>query len=201
MTMANQGEFEALRLDLDGDWTVAQMAHLLASVDRLYEIPVRAYGDGELGSLGGTLRYVDAFNMSGEPLFIREELRLRLLRVRHESPGFVDLLGLGKVLEQVRLFTEKLIDLREQRRRESLEREYLEAQIEQVKTENLRQTMRALSEAKELELRNSEIRHLILDVDRQQEHLARLIEEEKITAIGAPPEDMAGSEPAGELTH
>ena len=192
-------DFEGLRFEIGGSWSVIELAQLLGSVDRLYEVPARAYGEGELEPWPEGLRYIDRLGYMGDPVFIHDELRLRLLRIRHESPGFVDITGIGKAIEQVRLFAEKLIDLRKQREREGLENEYLAAQIQQVKTENLRSFAQALREARELGLNDREIRHLVVDLDSHQERLAGFIEEGKVTEVDTPPEGMAGLEPEGEL--
>lgn len=193
-------DFEALRFEIGGSWSVMEMAQLLGTVDRLYEVPARTHWEGELKPPPEGLMYLDRLGYMSDPRFLDDELRLRLLRIRHESPGFVDIAGIGKVIEQVRLFAEKLIDLRKQREREGLENEYLAAQIQQVKTENLRSFTQALREAGELGLREREIRHLVLDLDHHQERLAGFIEEGKVTDVDTPPDGLAGLEPPAAAT-
>lgn len=200
MAAQEQQEFETLRLEIAGSWAVVDMAQFLATLERFYDIPARAHAGAELPSYPQSVVLSDPMRYMGDPWLLGEEWRLRLLRIRHESPGFVDLIGIGKVVKELRLFTEKLIDLKQERRRQGLEDAYLIEQTQQLKVENLRATMQLLSEADQLGLNEREIRHLALDVDKVQDRLAGFIEEEKVTGAGPAPEGAEAAAASEELS-
>jgi hypothetical protein len=124
------------------------------------------------------------------------ESQFEVLRIRYESPGFVDLAGVGKVVEQVRLFLEKLIDLKATRRREALEGQMLEEDIVAKKIENARNFVRFRTEALQAGISEDEIRFLTYEVDAVQERLLRQVDRGQITAISPVQRDDGSADEA-----
>jgi hypothetical protein len=62
---------------------------------------------------------------------------LRVVRIQYGSPGELDLLGIGKAAEQVRLFVEHIIDLLVDRRKRA-------AQVRGLEEENVGNGSRTL---------------------------------------------------------
>jgi hypothetical protein len=116
-----------------------------------------------------------------------DDEKLTVLRLQYGSPGFVDLLGVGKVVEQVRLFVEKLIDLRVTKRGRFLENEARVLDLRAKKIENARNFVRLAGEAREQGLSELEIKYLVELTEGAEERLLRQIAPGKITAIGPVP--------------
>jgi hypothetical protein len=155
---------------------------------RLYEIRARLDRDPE------SLRYGRGFGLppwwpelSWRSWPSERELALDVFAAQYESPGWVDLVGIGKVIEQIRLFGEKLIDLRATRRREELENQDLAVDIQAKKIENARNFLRLTGEARALGWSDDEIRYLMLEIDSAQERLAGLIERGQVTGVESRP--------------
>lgn len=191
-------DWQGFRIEIAGKWGAAEMARFLSDLAFLYNVR-RALDGGEEsrpGLLKEFLWWVRRGRYEGLPRRLdlpwrlpwgwelREE-GLELVRIQHGSPGFVDLAGVGKVVEQLRLFVEKLIDLKAQRRREELENEKLREEIRAQKIANaekfIEQARRAGVPEEEL------LRYLIYEVDDVQDRLHRQIEDGKVTNVTALP--------------
>ena len=135
----------------------------------------------------------DPWPLSRRWLLTRPDEQLTVLRVQYGSPGFVDLLGVGKIVEQLRLFVEKLIDLRATRLRGGLENEAMRQEIKGKMIENARDFVRLAKEARDLGLSEFEIKYLAELTEGAQERLFRQIAQGNVTAIGPVP-------PSGEST-
>jgi hypothetical protein len=184
-------DFEALRIEIGGVWSAAEMASLLADLDRLYAIRMGLDTGPEIRRYWGEL-------LPPRPWWprppwpwifeVEERGRLDVLRIRYGSDGSLDITGAGKVLEQLRLFIEKLMDIRTTRRRQRLEDAKLEEEIRAQKIENARNMTRLVGEAREVGLGDDDLRYLLYEVDSIQERLDRQIERGKITGIGPAPD-------------
>jgi hypothetical protein len=91
---------------------------------------------------------------------------LQIERIQYASPGLVDVAGIGKVVEQLRLFLEKLIDLKAKRKREDLENEALEEDIKAKRMENARSFIRLVGESRELNLGEEDVDALLCPASR-----------------------------------
>jgi|HubBroStandDraft_4_1064222.scaffolds.fasta_scaffold10149_3 hypothetical protein len=176
-------DFLALRVEIAGTWSALDMATMLGDFARLYWI--RTALDVEPRALRYRRRFLGPF----DPWWL-EQTRgwlpregagaLDVLRIRHESPGFVDLAGIGKVVEQLRLFVQYLIDLPGERETKRIENEG-------KKIENAQKLVQLSVEAREAGLTDDDLRYLLYEVDDTQARLLRLIERGSITAVGPAP--------------
>lgn len=139
-----------------------------------------------LSSLRRPDRY-DPWPFSRRWSLTRPDEQLTVLRVQYGSPGFVDLLGIGKIVEQLRLFVEKLIDLRATRLRRGLENEAMRQEIKGKMIENARDFVRLAEEARDLGLSDYEIKYLVELTEGAQERLFRQIAQGNVAAIGPVP--------------
>jgi hypothetical protein len=123
----------ALRLRISETWTADEMASFLADLSHLYDIrrfldmPPEQRTELSLGG-GWSTWWVD----SGLWPPLSERLLgppLALKRIRHGSPGFVDVAGIGKAMEQLRLFLEFMFQRPEMKRRRKLEDQALAQDI------------------------------------------------------------------------
>ncbi len=126
------------------------------------------------------------------------ELGLDVLRIQYGLPGFIDLVGVGKVVEHVRLFIENLIDLRARRQRERLENEGLAQDIGAKKIENARNLIRLTGEARDVGPSDDDLRYLLYEIDGAQERLLRQIERGNVTSVGPAPPPEAGPDRHGD---
>ena len=80
--------------------------------------------------------------LNGEPLVLSgEDATLSVTRVAFGSPGFTDFVGVGKIIEEIRIFIQFLVDrvdrrnlikLEEEERRAQLERDKVRLRMEQI---------------------------------------------------------------------
>lgn len=194
-------DYQAVRIQLDLAWSADDLAELLADLAGLYEMRVRLEWDPE------SLEYWSARLLRGPsssraaPWRNRDDStwRLDIGRVHYGSPGFVDLVGVGKVVEQIRLFVEKLIDLRAARLRQGLENEKLKAEIEAQKIENARNFVRLALAGRPFGLSDEQIRALVYDVDGVQERIIRRIGDGQVTGVEQAP--LPGEEGVEQESH
>ena len=190
-------EDEAIRIEIEGEWSVYELGVFLGDLALLFVIRFaldlgrRGVSDF-LSSLRRPDRY-DPWPFSRRWSLTRPDEQLTVLRVQYGSPGFVDLLGIGKIVEQLRLFVEKLIDLRATRLRRGLENEAMRQEIKGKMIENARDFVRLAEEARDLGLSDYEIKYLVELTEGAQERLFRQIAQGNVAAIGPVP-------PSGEST-
>jgi hypothetical protein len=103
-----------LHLDIDGQWSAGEFAGVLLDLQELYafsylvsriwekahsnEFPTAA----PLGSLQTIPKIL--ISKSRYSFVDPQELELRLVRVKYGSKGFTDLLGVGKIIETLKVF-------------------------------------------------------------------------------------------------
>jgi hypothetical protein len=164
------------------------MASLLADLSHLYDIrrfldmppELRAELRAELRYGGGwppwwpdsIQRFSVAEALDGPPL--------ALIRLRHGSPGFVDLAGIGKAMEQLRLLVEFLVQRKDMKSRRALENQSLAEDIIAKQIENAQRFIAAGRDASEAGLSEAEFRQLLTDVDARQRQILRMVESGQI---------------------
>jgi hypothetical protein len=132
---------------------------------------------------GGLPPTLDEAQLSRLWRLFEPEERLEVRSVRYASPGSADLAGLGAVVGHIKDFVFKLIDRRDSRRQRELGDERAALENERIRLENAR-TFVAL--ARDLGYADTDVRLLVAYVDRKQEPLVRLIEQQKIRGVSAP---------------
>lgn len=187
---------DVLRVDLGGQWLVDEFAAMLSDFQRLYEI--RAALDSDVASRlrWGVLQRdrrtdVPPWLAIGVPLVTYSPWRLTLSQVEYASPGFVDLLGAGKIIEQIRIFAQYLLDRPDERKRAALERETMRLQNAQL-------FLNLERDALEIGLQPGTVRSLLLEVSDTEDRLSGSIEAGRITGFGAPPPQIALPAPQPE---
>ena len=109
---------------------------------------------------------------------------LRVLKIQYGSPGAGDLLGLGKIVEQVKDAIFKWVDRKDTKEQRALENDEQGLRNDGLRIKNAREFV-ALN--KDLGLTEEQIRPLvaplIAEVTSRQETAWRLIEEGKITSV------------------
>lgn len=91
-----------LSLKIEGEWTARNLANVLNDLDRFAHF----VETGVVEDNGFKLQFTGSgFHLGDLP---REDY-LRVVRLEYNSPGEIDLLGIGKVVEQIRLFLQFLI--------------------------------------------------------------------------------------------
>ncbi|MBT8477047.1 MAG: hypothetical protein KJO78_16415 [Alphaproteobacteria bacterium] len=134
------------RLKIDGVWTAAEFGRLFQSIDELSEW----LGDSVLLDSSGSVLQDE----NGNPLLDSSGYSsFEVKRVVFGSPGFADLAGIGKLVEQVRLFLQFLIERCDRRNDRVLDSKERELEINRKKLELLRE----LGELVETNPRFSEI--------------------------------------------
>ncbi|MCE8420154.1 hypothetical protein LZ190_15840 [Rhodovulum sulfidophilum] len=123
-----------LSLGIDGQWTARSLAAVLDSLEAMS-------GYLETGTLQQLNR--DRYHATGRALSIvfsvEDHLppQLQIKRMSYASPGCIDFVGLGKALEQIRLFLEFLIEHCASRNDRELDREERKIQLAQKRLELL----------------------------------------------------------------
>jgi hypothetical protein len=106
-----------LTVGIDGRWTALELGAVLQSL----EVLARFLETGEVEEQSPT-----RFRVEGSTIIQEEapplEGRLSLLRFEYASPGSFDLLGVAKVVEQIRLLVQYVIDFWSQRNDRELSR-------------------------------------------------------------------------------
>lgn len=115
-------------------------------------------------------------------LFEREE-RLEVRRINYASPGFSDLAGIGSVIGHLKDFILKLLERHDSRRQRELSEERAALENDRIRIENARNFV-AL--ARDLGYSETDVRMLMAYVDRKQEPLVRLVEQQKLRGVSKP---------------
>jgi hypothetical protein len=186
-----------VRIEIDGRWSALDMAEFLTDLSLLYDIRAGlTLGDRrfqkELHWWVREWRYGPRRRRPRSepwpwPPFRPHAEPLQIERIRYASPGLVDVAGVGKVIEELRHFLEKLIDLRAKRKREGLENEVIEEEIKAKRIENARNFIRLVGEARTLDVGEDDVDALLDTINHVEIRLMNAIERGKITAIGAAP--------------
>jgi hypothetical protein len=174
-----------IRIEIEGEWAAHEISALLGDISRLYDIrralDLPAMKLREPGVLLPCARnwpsdiQSPAAELPGPPLAV--------VRINDASPGRVDLAGLGKALEQVRLFLKYLIDLSIQRRWWQLEVEDLGQDVIAKRIENAQRLLRLREQARELDLSAEQRRALLIDVDDRQQRILDAIRAGRVTGV------------------
>ena len=187
-----------LRIEIQGEWAAHQISALLGDISRLYDIR-RALDlpAMKLREPGVLVRYERI-----RPCDIQPPAgglpgpALAVVRINDASPGRVDLAGVGKALEQVRLFLQCLIDLTIQRRWWRLEVEDLRQDVIARRIENAQRMIRLGDQARELDLSAEETRALLMEVDDRQQRILDAIGEGRVTGVRQLPRPEPPDQPA-----
>lgn len=200
-------EQDALRLEIVGRWSAADMGALCTSVSELYnmrfllELMLEEIVD--LDAPMYTRRrslllrrypadlwrplYLPALwdeKLVGKPLedMLEIEERLDVKRIQYASPGSVDLVGIGAIVGHLKDLVMGLVQRRDMRKQRELADERAALENERLRIENLRQY---IGIARDIGYTEAEVRQLMLSVDRKQEPLLRLLNDGKLLGVGA----------------
>lgn len=132
---------------------------------------------------GGLPPALDEGRLSRLRRLFEPEERLQVRRINYASPGFSDLAGIGAVIGHVKEFILKLIERRDVRRKRQLDEERVALENDQLRIENAR---KYVALARDLGYSETEIRFLVAHVDRKQDTLLRLIEQQKLRGVSTP---------------
>jgi hypothetical protein len=186
-----------IRIEIQGEWAAHEMSALLADISRLYDIrrdldlrPTKADEPGlplPWARIWPSDIQPPSPRLPGPPLAV--------LRIDDASPGRVDLAGLGKALEQVRLFLEHLIDLIVQRKRRQLEVEGLDQDVVAERIENAQRLLGIGEPARELDLSAEERRALLVEVDDRQQRILEAICEGRVSGVRVLPRPKPPRQP------
>jgi len=132
---------------------------------------------------GGVPPVLDEAQLSRLFRFLEPEERLEVRRISYASPGFSDLVGIGTVVGHIKEFILKLGERRDSRRHRELDEERAALENDRIRLENARNLV-ALG--RDLGYTEMDLRLLVADVDRKQEPLIRLIEQQKLRGVSTP---------------
>lgn len=119
-------------------------------------------------------RDVYAYNFSHKDYFFR------VLRLNYNSPGSIDLFGIGKVLEFIRDFVKGIINFVDNRKEKKIKIELLEQDLKKAKIEN---AQKLIGLAKEMKCDNITLNELIEFVETRQDRLIQLVSSSQIKDI------------------
>jgi len=108
------------------------------------------------------------------------QAELAVLAIEYGSPGFADLAGLGKAMEEIRKFLEVLIKRRDDARLRAAQDERYELENQKIKLENARAFV---SLAEEIGLGPEDTLRLVSYVNQQQSHLSKLVGTYKVVGV------------------
>jgi len=133
--------------------------------------------------LGGVPPVLDDAQLSRLSRLFEPEERLEVRRISYASPGFSDLAGIGTVIGHVKDFVLKLVERRDSRRQRELNEERAALENDRIRLENARNFV-ALG--RDLGYTETDLRLLVAHVDRKQEPLIRLIDQQKLRGVSTP---------------
>ena len=201
------GRRELMRLRIDSRWSAAEMGKMCSALSDLYAIRFLLEFMAEETAYWRPRDYrLDPTEhrprlWTGEPFGWASQLpplwnetvldrlfedldgsnvRLSVRRIRYESPGIVDLAGLGAIVGHLKDFVIRLVERRDARRQRELADEKAEIENERLRIENARQFV-AL--AKEIGYSDLEIRQLAGTVDQRQGLLLPLVNQRKLVTV------------------
>jgi hypothetical protein len=206
-----------LRVDIAAQWTAAEFAESLYDLSRLHDFSLAFWERRDpdlvrqlLGRQPTFTTWEFSWNLRrypvGAPLLrgpLDREAQLEVVRLDYSSPGFADLAGVGKTVEQIRLFLQYLIDLavwRKQRRAEitksevevqelELQLKKLDQEILAMRIENVRQLLNLKQEAEATGARYEDLRDGFLEVEDIQTRMLNRIDQGQITGVQTLDED------------
>jgi hypothetical protein len=124
---------ECIRIKIAKDWTASSLSEFLSDLQFLYGLDLSleaAHFYYPFQTFGYRYRppgyetYPSAIELALESHYVRLNLQtrikeklandseLKLARIEHASPGFMDIAGMGKIVEQIRIFITDIIDRR-----------------------------------------------------------------------------------------
>jgi hypothetical protein len=133
--------------------------------------------------LGGAPPVLDEAQLSRLSRLFEPEERLEVRRISYASPGFTDLAGVGTVVGHIKDFIIKLIERRDSRRQRELNDERAALENDRIRLENARNFV-ALG--RDLGYSETDLRLLAAHVDKKQEPLVRLIQQQKLRGVSTP---------------
>jgi hypothetical protein len=172
-----------LHLDIDGEWSAPEFAGVLMDLQELYafshvmsKILEKARSNESAAPFpSGALQTIPKM-LTSKSLYSfvdPNELELRLLRVKYGSKGFTDLLGAGKIIETLKDFVLKIIEL-------SVTHGERQQKVAAMRIENAR-SMVALT--KELGYSTKQIQGMVRWVDTRQKDLFHLASQRKLLQV------------------
>ena len=126
---------EAIRLFLDGRWNARDLSYALLEIENYAQYAQDgefrdAASPSELDVEGGA----NSITIHG----YRYEIgRLEILKISYASPGFCDLAGIGKVVEQLRIFLQFIIEFKSNRHIKELDLEERRIAIRERKLQTI----------------------------------------------------------------
>lgn len=132
---------------------------------------------------GGAPPVLDEAQLSRLSRLFEPEERLEVRRISYASPGFTDLAGVGTVVGHIKDFIIKLLERRDSRRQRELNDERAALENDRIRLENARNFV-ALG--RDLGYSETDLRLLAAHVDKKQEPLVRLIDQQKLRGVSTP---------------
>lgn len=123
-----------IRIHLDGEWSAMEFAEFFSALSAMYFLPLPP-GQVEMkwSDNGDPLTWTS----DGQPLIWTDKVKpgddLRIVRVQYGSPGFTDLVGLGAVLKEIRLFIQFLCERRARLNLLDIEREERKLRVDAMR--------------------------------------------------------------------
>jgi hypothetical protein len=174
---------EFLRVEIEGAWAAYEISSLLSDLSRFYDIPrardLPPTEAREGGMWWSELSRVSASDISPPPPGL-PGMTLVVVRIDYASPGFIDVAGVGKAVEQVRLFLQYLIDLAVNRSLRQLE---VESREQDIIAKRLANAERLIGIAADLGLTPDERRALLIEVDDRQQRILDAVDGGRLTAV------------------
>lgn len=185
---------EIIRVGIDGLWVATEFAEFLADLARLHEVAFvvwqepdpRLFRPSEIVVPQGQALHYPGYWPRRRSLVERTSearVALQVVRINYASPGFADLAGLGKAVEQVRLFLEHIIDLDTYRRRRELEDEKLEQEVFAMKIDNVHKVVTLTESLRQAGVGFTDLRDLFIEVEDVQERLLQKVADGKLTEV------------------
>jgi hypothetical protein len=199
-----------LRLNIDGNWTAAEMSASFAAINDLYALRqaleiVRHDADEmrlfferyyfgpryvppgifrRMGHLAGMPAVSQLLQTPDDLMSILEPgERLQVRTIRYGSEGFKDFWGVGASVGHLKELIVKLIDVGAGRKRRKLEEEGIEIDNEAKRLKNAREYIQI---AKELGYTEPELRQMITWTDKRQIVLIDLARQQKLIGVDKP---------------
>jgi hypothetical protein len=174
-----------LQIVIDSRWSVEEMRHFLANLEDMYnfsltlELMLRLKEEAGI-VFRGTDNRGHIGPLTGSPWLIPEQSALQIRRIQYNSPGLMDIAGLGVVIGHLKDFLTKVLEFastREQRRLENQERALKNQRLQIDNASSL------VKLAKEAGCTKSEIKELMLWVAARQDGLITLASKGKIRSV------------------
>lgn len=198
-----------LRLGIGGHWTASDFSDCLRSINTLYQYQVvidlayQDYNEWEKFYLdfplppsrlrryrARQLQHVGFFSGNIVELLLSESENIEQLiapnevltvkKIHYASPGDIDLLGLGKAIKEIRTFLQFIIEYCGNNENRKIDRALKREELRAKRIENARQFVHVL---RDIGFSETEIREMIVAVDKSQGTLIDLIADDKLLTV------------------